>query len=92
MFLKLRQIRMSSMRRGSLLFAGSAGHQVDVMSSNGQPGYLSQSRPGIVWLDDHWSLRFEMDPSVETKECAGYCFRYVYVSEGKLVERYISEC
>jgi hypothetical protein len=75
----------------SLLFAGSAGPHVDVISSNGQLMYMSQSRPSIVWLDDHWSLRFEMDPSVETEECAGYCFRYVYVSEGKLVERYISE-
>ena len=65
--------------------------QVDVMSSNGQPGYLSQRQPSIVWLDEHWALRFEMDPSVETEECASYCFRYVYVSEGKLVERYISE-
>ena len=75
----------------SLLFAGSAGPHVDVISSNGQLGYMSQRRPSIEWLDEHWALRFEMDPSVETEECAGYCFRYVYVSEGKLVERYISE-
>jgi hypothetical protein len=75
----------------SLLFSGSAGPHVDVISSNGQLGYMSQRRPSIVWLDDHWALRFEMDPSVETEECAGYCFRYVYVREGKLVERYISE-
>ena len=75
----------------SLLFAGSAGPHVDVISSNGQLGYMSQRRPSIVWLDDHWALRFEMDPSVETEECASYCFRYVYVREGKLVERYISE-
>jgi hypothetical protein len=75
----------------SSLFAGSAGPHVDVISSNGQLMYMSQSRPSIVWLDEHWALRFEMDPSVETEECAGYCFRYVYVSEGKLVERYISE-
>lgn len=75
----------------SLLFAGSAGPHVDVISSNGQLGYMSQRRPSIVWLDEHWALRFEMDPSVETKECADHCFRYVYVSEGKLVERYISE-
>ena len=75
----------------SLLFAGSAGPHVDVISSNGQLMYMSQRRPSIVWLDDHWSLRFEMDPSVETEECAGYCFRYVYVSGSKLVERYISE-
>ena len=75
----------------SLLFAGSAGPHVDVISSNGQLMYMSQRRPSIVWLDDHWALRFEMDPSVETQECAGYCFRYVYVREGKLVERYISE-
>ena len=75
----------------SLLFAGSAGPHVDVISSNGQLGYMSQRRPSIVWLDEHWALRFEMDPSVETEECAGYCFRYVYVSGSKLVERYISE-
>ena len=73
------------------LFEGSAGPHVDVISINGQLGYMSQRRPSIVWLDEHWALRFEMDPSVETEECAGYCFRYVYVSEGKLVERYISE-
>lgn len=52
---------------------------------------MSQRRPSIVWLDEHWALRFEMDPSVETEECADYCFRYGYISEGKLVERYISE-
>ena len=75
----------------SLLFAGSAGPHVDVISSSGQLGYMSQRRPSIVWLDEHWALRFEMDPSVETEECASYCFRYVYVREGKLVERYISE-
>ena len=75
----------------SLLFAGSAGPHVDVISINGQLGYMSQRRPSIVWLDEHWALRFEMDPSVETEECAGYCFRYVYVSEGELMDRYISE-
>ena len=75
----------------SSLFEGSAGPHVDVISINGQLGYMSQRRPSIVWLDEHWALRFEMDPSVETEECAGYCFRYVYVREGKLVERYISE-
>ena len=73
------------------LFVGSGGPHVDVMSGNEHLMYMSQERPSIVWLDDHWALRFEMNPSVETEECAGYCFRYVYVSEGKLVERYISE-
>ena len=75
----------------SSLFEGSAGSHVDVISSNGQLMYMSQSRPSIVRLDEHWALRFEMDPSVETEECADYCFRYVYVSGSKLVERYISE-
>ena len=75
----------------SLLFAGSAGPHVDVISSNGQLGYMSQRRPSIVWLDEHWALRFEMEPSFETVECPWYCFRYVYVSEGELMERYISE-
>ena len=75
----------------SLLFAGSAGPHVDVISSNGQLGYMSQRRPSIVWLDEHWALRSEMEPAFETVECPWYCFRYVYVSEGELMERYISE-
>jgi hypothetical protein len=54
-------------------------------------GYMSRERANIAWLDDHWAVRFEMDPSVETEECAGYSFRYVYVRKDKLVERYISE-
>jgi len=75
----------------SMLLYGTGGPHTDIISTDSQLGYMSWERPSIVWLDEHWALRFEMDPSVETEECAGYCFRYVYVSEGKLVERYISE-
>ena len=74
----------------SLFFYGCGGRHTDIISTEGQVGYMSWERPGIVWLDAHWAVRFEMDHSVETEECAGYCFRYVFVSEGKLVERYKS--
>ena len=75
----------------SNLFFGSAGPHIDVISSRGRRGYMSQSRPSIVWLDDHWSVRFEMDPTFESEDCAGYCFRYVYAVGEDLVQRYISE-
>ena len=75
----------------SLLLYGGGGPHTDIISTEGQVGYMSWDRPSIVWLDAHWAVRFEMDPSVEIEECSGYCFRYVFVSEGKLVERYKSE-
>jgi hypothetical protein len=75
----------------SLLLYGTGRPHIDIISTDGQIGYMSWERPSIVWLDDQWAVRFEMDPSVETEECAGYCFRYVYVRKDKLVERYISE-